>query len=55
VTPLAEALVDLAADPDKRQRLGSTGRRLFTEQFRHEHMSGRLRELYQSILERPAR
>jgi len=40
----------LAADPALRERLGSEGRRRFTEQFRHETMTARTRELYERLL-----
>ena len=50
IDELAERIVRLAADPALRERLGSEGRRRFTEQFRHEHMTRQLRELYQRIL-----
>lgn len=57
VPPRAEALVDplvkLAADPELRRRLGQTGRERFTEPFRHEFMTRRIRELYQQLLSRP--
>ncbi len=53
VARLAEALARLAADPALRDRLGQEGRRRFTEQFRHEHMTAELRKLYQAILDRP--
>jgi glycosyltransferase involved in cell wall biosynthesis len=46
VRELAEALIELAGDPALRSRLGQTGRSLFTEQFRHENMVARIRELY---------
>jgi glycosyltransferase involved in cell wall biosynthesis len=52
IQPLAEAIVKLAADPPLRQQLGTAGQQRFTEQFRHETMSRRLRELYASLLER---
>ena len=32
------------------QRLGATGRAKFTEQFRHETMTKRLREIYENVL-----
>jgi hypothetical protein len=33
-----------------RTRLGQTGRDRFTEQFRHEFMTRRIRELYERVL-----
>ena len=47
---LADAIVQLAGDPLLRERLGQTGRRKFTDQFRHETMTQRLREIYQQVL-----
>jgi len=50
VEPLTDAIIRLARDPDLRRRLGEQGRGLFTEQFRHETMTRRLREIYQRLL-----
>ncbi len=47
---LARALIELAADPPLRERLGSTGRARFTDQFRHETMTRRIREVYAEVL-----
>ncbi len=47
---LADALGRLAADPSLRARLGAEGRRLFTDQFRHQRMSAQIRSLYQRLL-----
>lgn len=56
VPPQWEALVvpltRLAASPDLRSRLGQTGRERFTDIFRHEFMSRRIRELYERVLSR---
>ena len=52
VEPLAEAMVTLAADEQLRERYGQQGRDRFTDQFRHQQMTRRLRQLYQSILHR---
>ncbi len=38
-------------DADLRTRLGQTGRERFTDQFRHQTMTRRIREVYQEILE----
>jgi len=51
VPQLADAIVELAADPELRTRLGQTGRTRFTDQFRHETMTRRLREIYERVLE----
>jgi glycosyltransferase involved in cell wall biosynthesis len=48
--PLVEAVGELARDADLRQRLGQAGRERFTEQFRHEHMTARIRDVYQAVL-----
>ena len=50
VGAMAEALVRLAADPGLRQRLGSEGRRRFTDVFRHERMTAGLRATYEKLL-----
>ena len=50
IDELADKLTLLAADPTLRDRLGGEGRRRFTDQFRHEHMTAQLRQLYQDIL-----
>jgi glycosyltransferase involved in cell wall biosynthesis len=51
---LAESLSKLASDPTLRERLGSEGRRRFTDQFRHETMTAEIRALYERLLsERP--
>lgn len=50
VSPLADAIIRLAEDEALRNRLGETGRRRFTEQFRHEFMTERIREIYQRAI-----
>jgi len=50
VDELAAALCELAGDADLRQRLGNTGRERFTDQFRHETMTRRIREVYSEII-----
>ena len=50
VEPLAQALATLARDPALRQRLGAQGRARFTDQFRHETMTRRVRELYEEVI-----
>lgn len=47
---LARAVLDLAADAALRETLGHEGRRRFTDQFRHETMTARLRSLYSRLL-----
>jgi len=50
VDSLADALIELASDAQLRERMGQEGRGRFTEQFRHETMTGQLRELYGRLL-----
>ncbi len=50
VGELAEALVVLARNAELRERYGRRGRELFTEQFRHQTMTRRIREVYQEVL-----
>jgi glycosyltransferase involved in cell wall biosynthesis len=50
VNELASALCELAADPALRERLGRTGRERFVDQFRHETMTRRIREVYAGLL-----
>ncbi|MEM9828458.1 MAG: glycosyltransferase, partial [Planctomycetota bacterium] len=51
IAPLADALIRLAADADLRRRLGQTGRDRFTDVFRHQTMTRRVREQYQRVLD----
>jgi glycosyltransferase involved in cell wall biosynthesis len=46
VDELAAAIIELAADPDLRQRLGQGGVSRFSSQFDHRFMTQRIRELY---------
>lgn len=52
VPGLAAAVLDLVRDPGKRERFGRTGRALFTDQFRHDVMTRRIRQVYQEVLGR---
>ncbi|MEZ6055390.1 MAG: glycosyltransferase family 4 protein [Planctomycetaceae bacterium] len=54
VDELVEALSQLIADASLRKRLGDTGRARFTDQFRHQTMTRRIREVYQQVLARKA-
>jgi glycosyltransferase involved in cell wall biosynthesis len=47
---LIEPLVKLSRSAELRTRLGQCGRERFTEQFRHEFMTRRIRELYERVL-----
>jgi glycosyltransferase involved in cell wall biosynthesis len=50
VDELASALCELAGNRELRERLGRTGRERFVDQFRHETMTRRIREVYASLL-----
>ncbi len=50
VDELAEALSILVADASLRQTFGRAGRERFTEQFRHQTMTRRIREVYAEVL-----
>lgn len=50
VTELSQALIDLARDPSQRAQYGATGRQRFANQFRHETMTARTREVYERVL-----
>jgi glycosyltransferase involved in cell wall biosynthesis len=52
VKGMSAALTQLAGDAALRNQLGSTGRSRFAEQFRHETMTRRIRELYERVLGR---
>jgi len=52
VAALARALDELVLDAALRERLGAEGRRLFTQQFRHERMTQLTREVYERVLDR---
>ncbi|MGI8978021.1 MAG: glycosyltransferase family 4 protein [Pirellulaceae bacterium] len=50
INALAAALTQLAGDASLRHQLGSTGRSRFADQFRHETMTRRVREVYERVL-----
>lgn len=50
IAALSRAISTLAADAALRTRYGQEGRRLFAEQFRHQTMTRRIRELYWQVL-----
>ena len=52
VEPLAAALVDVATHDQLRLQMGQLGRERFTEQFRHENMTARIRRLYVKLLQK---
>ena len=47
---LAQRIAQLAADGQARQRMGQTGKQRFTDQFRHQTMTRRIRETYAQVL-----
>lgn len=51
VGELSQAMIALAEDAELRKRLGVAGREKFTEQFRHENMTAKIREVYREVLE----
>jgi glycosyltransferase involved in cell wall biosynthesis len=52
VREVAEALCVLAGNPEMRDRFGQTGRLRLTDQFRHQTMTRRIREMYARVLSR---
>jgi glycosyltransferase involved in cell wall biosynthesis len=52
VDALAGAVADLAGDPDRRHRMRVAAHRYFAEEFSAEVWAGRLRALYDRVLER---
>lgn len=50
IPELVEALCELAGDAALRARLGTAGRARFTDQFRHQTMTRRIREVYAEVL-----
>ncbi len=49
---LVEAVCQLVGDPARRAALGAEGRRRFTDQFRYQTMTRRIREVYADVLSR---
>ena len=50
VDPLGDAILKLSSDPGLRRLLGSQGRLLCEERFRHQSMTQHIRSLYQQVL-----
>jgi glycosyltransferase involved in cell wall biosynthesis len=50
IAGLAQAMVLLGTDRELRLRYGAEGAKRFTEQFRHETMTKRIREIYERVL-----
>ena len=53
VDELSQAINILVADPALREAFGRAGRERFTEQFRHQAMTRRIREAYAALLGSP--
>ena len=51
VAELVEAVERLAVNSDLRSRMGACGRERFTDQFRHQTMTRRIREVYADVLQ----
>lgn len=51
IDSLATALSNLSTDPSLREKLGEEGKRRFTEPFRHQNMTRRIREVYCQLLD----
>lgn len=51
VETLSQAVITLSGDAPLRNRLGRTGRERFTDQFRHEYMTQRIRDVYVDVLQ----
>jgi len=52
IEPLATAIIRLASSPEQQAKFGAEGRRRFTEQFRHQTMTARIRRVYFEVLAR---
>ncbi|MFO0012547.1 MAG: glycosyltransferase family 4 protein [Planctomycetota bacterium] len=50
IEPLSQAINRLVADKPLRMKMGATGQLRFTDLFRHQTMTRRIRELYQRVL-----
>ena len=55
VEPLATAIIRLVSSEEQRQKYGAEGRRRFTDQFRHQTMTARIRQVYFDVLTRRGR
>ena len=51
IAALSEAMLRLALDESLRRRLGEYGKSRFSQQFRHEFMTARIRDVYQRVLD----
>ena len=50
VDGLARAMIELGSNDELRRRYGAEGAKRFTDQFRHETMTKRIREIYEKVL-----
>lgn len=50
IAQMSAAILQLASDPALRERMGQSGRSRFTDQFRHQTMTRRIREAYAEVL-----
>lgn len=50
VADLADRMIRLVGDQELRQRMGREGQSRFTDLFRHETMTRRIRELYADLI-----
>ncbi len=50
ITELTTAMIELALNSTLRKKLGDEGRKRFTNQFRHQTMTKKIREVYQGLL-----
>lgn len=50
IAGLANAICELAESSELRDRLGNNGRNRFTDRFRHQTMTARIRDVYQQVL-----
>lgn len=54
IEPLSAAILELASNPELRTRLGQGGQARFTDQFRHQFMTRRIRGIYEDVLAKQA-
>lgn len=47
---LTDAIGQLASEPELRRQLGVNGRERFTDQFRHQTMTSRIRSVYEEVI-----
>ncbi len=52
IEPLATAIIRLTSSPEQQAKFGAEGRRRFTDQFRHQTMTARIRQVYLDVLKK---